>query len=110
MGTYNSPYFTHAKPIRGQAEIPMGTVHTCTLCKSDFICDYEYCRLDRVTVHSPCCNSLHVPHSQDKQNRECQVCCRYDCTRQHVVCPTCYGVDAHYFDCETQPGYQFKLL
>jgi hypothetical protein len=56
----DSPYYTPAPPVPGQIEIPIGTVHTCAGCHSDYICDSADCRLARVTeaCASPCCGVL----------------------------------------------------
>lgn len=108
----DSPFYTRAKPIPGQEEIPVGTVHTCANCKSDYICDSKTCRIDRVTdgADSPCCSKT-TPHSQDRRNRLCAHCGEWGCTIRHKVCAHCKGIDGHHYRyCRTQKGYQFSLI
>jgi hypothetical protein len=108
----DNPYYTPAKPIPGQMEIPIGTVHTCAQCKSDYICDLADCRIDRVTfgIESPCCGNATRPHSQNRANVECKHCGDYGCEVRHKVCAVCKGLDGRHWNCSTQPGYQFGLL
>ena len=106
----DSPFYTAARPIPGQTETPVGTVHMCAQCKSDYVCDLEACRIDRVTfgVDSPCCGGA-GPHSSDRRNIMCKHCLEYNCHTKHKVCRHCGGVDGEHFNCRTQPGYQFGL-
>jgi hypothetical protein len=65
----SSPYYTPAKPIPGQVEIPVGTVHTCAACLSDYICDVRECNIDRLTQREECPScAAPVPHSKDARN------------------------------------------
>jgi len=106
-----SPFYTAAKPIPGQREIPIGTVHTCAACLSDYICDVRECNIERLTpaVGCPSCGQ-EGPHSKDNRNIECKHCYEFGCTKKHRVCRTCRGVDGEHYNCKTQKGYQFKLL
>lgn len=106
-----SPYYTPAKPIRGQEQIPIGTVHTCTGCNSDYVCDVQDCQIDRVTlaVECPACAPDFTQHSRDPRNIRCKHCSEYGCKKKHRVCRSCGGVDGNHYRCSTQPGYQFRM-
>lgn len=111
----DSPFYTAAKPIAGQEEIPLGTVHLCYQCKSDYVCDEPACRLNRITAGkaSPCCahknKAQFTQHSQHNANVSCDVCLNYGCTTKHVRCPSCGHLDGYHRNCPTQLGHQFGL-
>lgn len=60
-----SPFYTPAKPIPGQLEIPVATVHLCPACRSDYVCDVQRCE---VAHASPCQNCGGEVHSQHPWN------------------------------------------
>ena len=108
----DSPFFTPAPSIPGQEEIPLGTVHMCRQCRSDYICDVAECHIDRITdgCESPCCSTRFTIHSKDRRNIECPHCYEFGCARKHKVCAACKGVDGQHYNCPTQSGYQYSLL